>query len=128
MKLKPGDTVRVVGARGTAKSVNPEKGDPVRAALRLAGQISRPGPRYILSERINDTTVAVPRKRHIITPEITSDAKEAIRSVIATGIFNMWFTRSNAVGGKATECAEAWIKPSLRATHLVNLKPSRMVR
>jgi hypothetical protein len=64
----------------------------------------------------------------MITAEITSDAKEEINRVIATGIFNAWCTRSNAAGGKATECGEAWIRPSLHATVLVNLKASRMLR
>jgi hypothetical protein len=47
------------------------------------------------------------RRRRMINSEITSDAKEEISSVIAIGIFNVWCTRSNAVGGKATACAEA---------------------
>ena len=64
----------------------------------------------------------------MITAEITSDAKEKISSVIAIGIFKAWWTRSKPLGGKATACAEAWIKPSLRATHLVSLKASRMLR
>src|SRR5260221_12715913 len=64
----------------------------------------------------------------MITAEITNDASEEISRVIATGIFNVWYTRSNAVGGKATECGEAWITPSLHATVLVSLKASRRLR
>jgi hypothetical protein len=94
---------------------------------RSGEQISKPGPRYIPSERINDATFSL-RKRRMITAEITNDASEEISSAIATGIFNVWCTRSNAVGGKATECGEAWIRPSLHATVLVSLKASRMLR
>src|SRR5260370_31026203 len=68
------------------------------------------------------------RRRRMINSETTSDAKEEISSVISIAIFNGWGTRSNAVGGQATSCGEAWMKPSSQPTHIVNLKPSRMVR